>query len=93
MEIWYTIRICGCTLGLIGMPLIIIWVAILTTGWLRDIRNNLHSTWDDACRPTAPGGIRRRGRSTESLSKLLYKGLTNVVGCDMDCISNSKHNQ
>lgn len=68
-------------------------VTILTTDRLWDIWNNLHAAWDDTCRSTTSRGVSRGSWAPESLSQLLNQGDSNIVGCDMYCVSNTQDNK
>jgi hypothetical protein len=67
-----------------------IWMTILAPSWLRNVRNDLHTTWHDTGRATATSGICRGGRATESLSELLNESDGDIVGCDVNSVSNTK---
>ena len=58
MEIWNTVRVCWSPVGLIGMSLIVVRMAIIAPGWLRYVRYHLHTSWNNACGTTATGGVR-----------------------------------
>lgn len=53
VKIRDAIRIGRCSLWLIVVPLEIIWMTVLTTGRLGNVRYDLHATWNDTCRSAA----------------------------------------
>ena len=91
VEIWDTVWIGGCSLGLVIVPPVVVGVSVLSTGCLRYIWHDLHATGNHASRSSAACSIRRSRWSTESLSQLLYKSLPDIIGSDMNSICNTKH--
>ena len=65
-------------------------MAVLTTGWLRHVRHNLHASGHSTGRTAAAGGIRRRRGSAKALRQLLNKGHCNIVGSDVHSVGNAK---
>ncbi len=74
------------------MLLIHIWMAILATGWLWDVRHYLHPSWYNPGWAAASCSISRGGRATESFCQLLMQGDCNVIGGNVNCISNTQNN-
>ena len=93
MKIWHAIRICRRTLWLIGVSSIIVRMAILTSGRLGHVRNNLHTTGNDTSRPSTSSSIRRSCWATKALGQLLHKRLSNVVSSNMHCIGDTENDQ
>lgn len=92
MEIRDSIRVCRGTLRLVIVSFVIVWVSILTTCGLRNIWDDLHASWNNASRSATSGSVSRSCRSAKSFSQLLYKGLSDIISRNMDCISNTKDN-
>ena len=93
MKIWDAIWICGRTVRLIVMSPIIVRMTILAAGRLRDIWNNLHTTWNHACGPSTTSRVRRGCWTTESLSQLLHKRLPHVISSNVNSIRYSKYDE
>lgn len=72
---------------------VIIRMTIVTTSWLRDVWDHLHSPRHYSCRATASGSIRGCGRPPKPLGELLEECATDIVGGNMNSISNSKDDQ
>ncbi len=66
MKIRNSIWIGWGTLGLIVVAFVIVWMAILTTGRLRHVRHDLHTTRYYASWTTTSGGISRSRWAAES---------------------------
>jgi len=72
---------------------VMIRVAIITTSWLGYVRYYLHSSRDYSSRTAASGSISRCCRPSKPFRKLLKERATNIVGCDVNGISNTKHDK
>lgn len=68
-------------------------MTVLTAYRLWNIRDNLHASRHDTSRTTAACSVRGSCRPTKSLRQLLNKGLPNVVGSNMDRVSDPKDDQ
>ena len=73
--------------------LVLTGVAHLTASVLRNIRNYLHAARDNTLRTTVTDSIRRSCWSAEALSQLLDKRATDIVGGNVDSISDTKYNE
>lgn len=90
MEVRDTIWVSRCTIGLIVVTLIVIWVAIVATSRLWYIGHNLHTTRNNTSRTTATGGVRGRCGPSKAFCQLFDKGLSYVVGSYMNRIGNTE---
>ena len=93
MKIWHAIRVCRRTLWLVVVSPIIIRMAILTSGWLRHVGNNLHTARNNTSRPSTSSSIRRSCWATKALGQLLHQRLSNVVGSDVHSICDTEDDQ
>lgn len=93
MKIWHAIRVCRRTLWLVVVSSIIIGMAVLTSGGLRHVGNNLHTTRNDTSRASAPSSISRSCWPTKALGQLLHKRLSNVISSNVHSICNTKDDQ
>jgi hypothetical protein len=65
-------------------------MAILTAGWLRDIRDDLHATGNGSSRSTTSGSIGRSCWSAKTFRELLDKRHSNIVSGNVDSIRNTQ---
>lgn len=93
MHVGDAITACRGAVGVRMVSLERIRMAVLPTGWLRDIRHNLHTTGDGAGWAPAARGVGRGRRTAETLGELLDKSDGNVVGGDVDGIRNSEDHE
>lgn len=93
MKIWHAIRVCRGTLWLVIVSSIIVGMAVLASGRLGHVRNNLHTARNDTSRASAPSSIRRSCWATKALGQLLHKRLSNVVGSNVHSICDTKDDQ
>ena len=90
MEVRDTVRISRCTISLVIMSLEVIGMAIVTAGRLGYIWHDLHAARNNTRRSTATCGIRRCCRASKALRQLFHKSLSDVVGCYMNSIGDTK---
>lgn len=90
MKVRDPVWVSRCTIGLIVVTLIVIWVTIVATGRLWYIGHNLHPTRDNTSRTTATGGVRGRCRPSKAFCELFNEGLSYIVGSNMNGISNTE---
>lgn len=93
VEIGNTIRIGRSALGLVVMPAKIVWMTIIAASWLRDVRNDLHTTGNDTSWTSTASGVRGGSRASKSLGQLLYQRLADVICSDMYRIGDPKHDK
>ena len=93
MKIWHTIRIRWCSLWLIVVSSIIVWMTILASSRLRHVRNDLHTAGNDASGPSTSGSIRRSCWTTEALSQLLDERLPNVVSSNVHGVCDTEDDE
>lgn len=72
MKVWHSIGIGWSSLWLVAVLAELVRASPLAASRLRDIRNDLHTAWNNACRSTAPSSVRRGSRTTESFRELLH---------------------
>lgn len=72
---------------------IVVGMAVVATGWLRDIWNNLHTTGDDTSGSSTACGVSRGRGTTETLGQLLEKRAANIVCGNMHCVSDTKNHE
>ena len=89
VKVGDTVRIGWCTLWLVVVALVIIRMAVVPPCRLRNVRDNLHPSRDNACWSTATGSICRCCWSAEALCQLFYQCLAYVIGSDVDSVGNS----
>lgn len=65
-------------------------VAVLAADWLRNIRDDLHTTRDSSSRTTATCGVRRSSRPAKTIGELLDQSNGDVVSGNVDCIRNTE---
>ena len=92
MKIWYAIRVCWSSLGMVCVASTVIGMTVLTARWLRYVWYNLHTTRNDTSRPSAACCIRRCRRASKALGELLHEGLSNVVSSNVNSIGNTEDN-
>lgn len=92
LKVGDTIR-ASCSPVRLSVSLEGVRMAILTTCWLRNVGYDLHATRNNTSRATTPGSIRRRSWASKSLSELLNEGNGNIVGCNVNSISNTEDNE
>lgn len=68
-------------------------MTILPACGLRNIGNNLHTTWNNTRRATTSGSIRRRGRASETFGELFDKCNSDIVRCNVNGIRNTKNHE
>jgi hypothetical protein len=68
-------------------------VAHLAAGVLGDIGHDLHATRNNALRTTVTDSICRSSWAAEALSQLLNQGATDIVGGNVDGISDTKNHE
>jgi hypothetical protein len=70
-----------------------VWVSHLAADVLWNVWNDLHATWNDTLRTAVTHCVGRSCWSTEALCELLNQRAADIVGCDVDGISNAKDNK
>lgn len=93
VEIGDTVGVGGRALRRVRVALIGFRVAVISVKGLRLVRNDLHSTGNGSSGSTGSRGVGRRGGSSVSVGELLHERAGDVVGSDMDGISDAGHNQ
>jgi hypothetical protein len=72
---------------------VLIGVAHLAAGVLGHIGYNLHATRNNALGTTVTDSIRRSSWAAEALSQLLNQSATDIVGGNVDSISDTKNHE
>ncbi len=93
MKIRHAVWIRWSALGLIVMTFVIVWMAILSTSWLRNVWHHLHTTWYHSSRAATSCSIRRSRRPAETFRELFDKRAGNVISRDVDGVRNTEDNQ
>lgn len=90
LSVW---SCCDCRPSGLSVLLEVFRMTPLATTSLRDVWNNLHSTWNNASGQTSTSGVCRGGRATESLGQLLDESTADIVCRNVDRISNTEDNE
>lgn len=83
----------GALRVLLLLSAVVIGMAHLPTGVLRDVRDDLHAAGYHALRTSVTYSVRGSSRTTEAISQLLDERAADVVGCDMHSVSHSQHDE
>jgi hypothetical protein len=92
LSIRMSIGIAWCGLPTVRAP-VVIWVAIVSASWLGHVWNHLHSSRHYSRRATASRGVRRCRGSSKPLRELLKEGASDIVGGNMNGISNAEDDE
>ena len=88
-----TVSTCCSPVGVRVMSPEGVWVTVLATSRLRNVRHDLHATWNCSSRATAPGSVSGSCWSTETFSKLLDESHGNVIRGNVYGISNTENDK
>jgi hypothetical protein len=72
---------------------VVVGMTITTTSWLRHVWDHLHASRNYSCWTATSGSVGRCCRSPKSLRELLKKRATDIVGGNVNSISNAKYNE
>lgn len=92
-HLWRTIRLHRQALGRLGVvPLVSVWMTILTSSWLWDVRHHLHAAWHHSRGAPTPRGIGRCRGAAETLSQLLDQCDGDIICGNVNGVGDSQNN-